>query len=358
MPEGGRATHVVRGIQPYRKLWHMSSVWAPLVYMHYVENRTAALEIAGGVLLFFFMIDLFRLTLPVGNDIAFRYFSAVIGDSERRNFNTSTYFVLGAFLTVLLYEKHIAVVALMFLSLGDPMGALIGSKYGSIKVFGKSLQGSLAVFLTCFIVGSFLIDPKLAFWGALCATMFELLSSKINDNVSIPLFSGLAMTLLTEKAELTDPLQVAFVVLDVYLVFVVVTSLVGQVFKHIITWKYRTDYPEMFARREGWAPSVTVIKPLKGASEGLEEDLASWFNQDYLGPVQIVFAVGSEADPAAALARELIAANPEVDARLVVAAPDERFPDRTNNILAGLRVARGEAILMSDAPVRAARGQI
>ncbi|MCA9774784.1 MAG: glycosyltransferase [Myxococcales bacterium] len=344
----------MRGIQPYRKLWHMSSVWAPLVYWNYIDRATA-LPIGLGVLVFLLMLDMFRLALPVGNEMAYRWFSAVISEGERRNLNTSTYFVIGVYLALIFYEKRIAVTAMMFLSLGDPMGALIGSKYGSIKLLGKSLQGSAAVFFTCFIIGSFMLNPTIAFWGALCATLFELISSRINDNISIPLFSGLAMTLLTKNASIESPLEYAFIVFDVYLVFIVVTSIVGQIFKHYMIWTYRAEMRRKAREApDAGAPSVTVLKPLRGTAPGLRRDLTSFFEQDYPGHVQIVFVTGSESDPATTLARELVLAHPEVDAQVLVRAEPGRHHDRVENLIAGLAAATGDVIVMSDAPVDAA----
>jgi ceramide glucosyltransferase len=46
--------------------------------------------------------------------------------------------------------------------------------------------------------------------------------------------------------------------------------------------------------------------------------LQSWFNQDYAGPVQILFGVASEDDPACEMARQLIDARPERGAQLVI----------------------------------------
>jgi len=44
--------------------------------------------------------------------------------------------------------------------------------------------------------------------------------------------------------------------------------------------------------------AVSILKPLHGAEPGLFENLESFCLQDYSGPVQIVFGVHDEADPA------------------------------------------------------------
>ena len=68
----------------------------------------------------------------------------------------------------------------------------------------------------------------------------------------------------------------------------------------------------------GYAPPVTVLKPLKGVDAETRHCLESWFDQDYAGPVQILFGVASADDPACEMARLLIAARPERDAQLVI----------------------------------------
>jgi cellulose synthase/poly-beta-1,6-N-acetylglucosamine synthase-like glycosyltransferase len=68
----------------------------------------------------------------------------------------------------------------------------------------------------------------------------------------------------------------------------------------------------------GYAPPVTLLKPLKGVDAETWHCLESWFNQDYDGPVQILFGVSSPDDPACEMARQLIAARRERDAQLVI----------------------------------------
>jgi len=53
-------------------------------------------------------------------------------------------------------------------------------------------------------------------------------------------------------------------------------------------------------------PGVTILKPLHGVEPGLAGHLASFCQQDYAGPVQIVFGVQSANDPAIGVARKVI----------------------------------------------------
>ena len=55
------------------------------------------------------------------------------------------------------------------------------------------------------------------------------------------------------------------------------------------------------------SPGVSVLKPLYGAEEGLYENLLSFCRQNYAGPVQILFGVHEPDDPAAVVARRIVA---------------------------------------------------
>jgi len=64
-------------------------------------------------------------------------------------------------------------------------------------------------------------------------------------------------------------------------------------------------------------PGVTILKPLRGTEPGLYDNLASFCNQSYPGPVQILFGVQDPADAAIAAVNRLIADLPGRDLELV-----------------------------------------
>ena len=71
-------------------------------------------------------------------------------------------------------------------------------KYPFINIGNKTLSGSLACFIMCLFVGlifNFEVNLKIILIGAFTATIAELISTKINDNISIPVLSGCTMYL-------------------------------------------------------------------------------------------------------------------------------------------------------------------
>ena len=103
--------------------------------------------------------------------------------------------------------------SILFLVLGDMTAAIIGVSFGGESVpqlkIGregkKSIEGSLAMFLVCFVVGSTIfahvhLREYAVFFGALVATLTELYEPfRVNDNLTIPVFSSIAMQIALRR---------------------------------------------------------------------------------------------------------------------------------------------------------------
>jgi len=63
-------------------------------------------------------------------------------------------------------------------------------------------------------------------------------------------------------------------------------------------------------------PPISILKPLAGVDDGLEENLRTFFEQQY-PCFEILLAVRSPKDPALAVAKRLRAAYPAVPSRLI-----------------------------------------
>jgi len=100
-----------------------------------------------------------------------------------------------------------------------------------------------------------------------------------------------------------------------------------------------------------WAPAVTLLKPLKGVDAETWHCLESWLNQDYAGPVETLFGVASEDDPACETARQLIAAHPERDAQRVPCSESLGVNAKVSTLIQLQRRAKYDMIVVSDADV-------
>ena len=101
---------------------------------------------------------------------------------------------------------------------------------------------------------------------------------------------------------------------------------------------------------------VTILKPLAGFDDGLEDNLRSFFALQHAAPFELVFSIDASerTGDAAALAQRLIAEHPAVSARFVLSARDAGDNPKIANLLAGAAVARHDLVLVSDANVRVA----
>jgi ceramide glucosyltransferase len=112
----------------------------------------------------------------------------------------------------------------------------------------------------------------------------------------------------------------------------------------------------LFARTRSIAPrrqpAVTILKPVCGADAGLYDNLVSFCRQAYGGPLQIVIGAHREADPAVAIARQVIADLPDADIALVIdgALPGSNF--KVCNLVNMMVVAKHDIIVLADSDMR------
>ena len=98
-------------------------------------------------------------------------------------------------------------------------------------------------------------------------------------------------------------------------------------------------------------PAVTILKPLHGAEPWLSGNLARLCTQDYPGPVQIVCGVADPGDPAIATVRDLIAAFPDFDVRLVVSPRQHGANRKVSNLINMLDEASHDVLVIADSDI-------
>ncbi len=189
-----------------RKLIHLFSLSIPIVY-YFISTYTTATIL--GILLFIaFLIDIGRHFHPSIGNIFYKIFGFILRkheiDTEQKKLNGATYVLLSAFIGVLIFPKVIFITAFSILIISDSMAALIGRKFGRHKFLLKSLEGTLAFFVSACIVvfftpkiGNFQEEFFIGFVAAFVGAVVENISSRlIDDNLSIPLSVGFTMWIL------------------------------------------------------------------------------------------------------------------------------------------------------------------
>jgi ceramide glucosyltransferase len=123
---------------------------------------------------------------------------------------------------------------------------------------------------------------------------------------------------------------------------------VGSAFIHLRRRKRRYGAAQAL-------PPVSLLKPVKGLEENLDGCLRSFFEQDYPGEFEIVFASAQRDDPAMAVARTIAAAYPHVPVRFVLTNESWGLNPKVSNLQGALQVARHDLVLQTDANVWAPR---
>ena len=154
--------------------------------------------IAGAFVGIAVIVELLKWVSESFRELFFRFFAFILRRHERKGAITgATYYIIGTFLCIVIFDKNIAIVSIFFIVLGDTAAALVGKAWGRIKLIGrKSLEGSAACFIVCAVISVFWIDPVIGITGAFVATLAELLPLRIDDNLTVPLVSGAVMQLM------------------------------------------------------------------------------------------------------------------------------------------------------------------
>ncbi len=188
------------GQELIRKATHMGALIIPGAYYGLSASKTQMLAFLIPATVLMILIDVSRLrNWGFWSGFASRLGSKMIRHHEHAgDFTGATYILVAFGLTVALFTKPIAIAAITFIIVGDTLAALIGRRFGRHRFGGKSFEGSGA----CLVgtIGVALIVPGLpieaGIAGAIVATVVEALPLGIDDNLSVPLLSGLTMTLV------------------------------------------------------------------------------------------------------------------------------------------------------------------
>ncbi len=128
-----------------------------------------------------------------------RYLGFLLRPEEYTSITGATYLIVGALVTILIYPKPIAIFAISMLVVSDALAAWVGKGIGRIPIRShKTLEGSLAFFLSAFLIARLVLcwSGAMALIGALAGTVLEWGILPFNDNLTVPIGSGLFLVLL------------------------------------------------------------------------------------------------------------------------------------------------------------------
>src|ERR1700722_12771398 len=102
----------------------------------------------------------------------------------------------------------------------------------------------------------------------------------------------------------------------------------------------------------GFAPGVSILKPVKGVDPRMYAGFVSHCRQVYAGEFEIVFGVSGLDDPAVAEIERLKAEFPECAIRLVECRERLGTSGKVSNLVQMLREAKHEFVIVNDSDIR------
>ena len=112
----------------------------------------------------------------------------------------TTALLIANIIVIAFFNKQVAIVSLVYMLFGDTASAIIGTKYGKVKMGDKTLEGSLAFFITVMVLALIFhqwtgirIHLLILIFGAIAATITEALPIEINDNLTVAPVTAIVM---------------------------------------------------------------------------------------------------------------------------------------------------------------------
>ncbi len=187
----------IKDITSWRNFFRPFAILFPILYLYF--DKKLILIFTGSLSAIFILIDLFRFGFKKANVFLFK--KLFIKKKEITVFSSLSFFMLACFISFLVFEKSIAIIAVVFLIFGDLFSKIFGLLFGQRKFFQQTWEGAMASLTACLIFGylfiHFLNFPFLIlFAGALSASIIEALPIGIDDNFTVALISGAIMYLM------------------------------------------------------------------------------------------------------------------------------------------------------------------
>jgi len=182
-----------------RKLIHVCNLIIPLSYLYVFPEKWQIIKVLTSPMILFILIDIFRHKIGWIQSLFKYFFNSMLRSHEMDGKLTgATWVLIGAVITITLFSTQVAIIALIFMSLGDTAAGLIGQRFGKHKIGDKTWEGFLGGLIICIIIAlNFPYLPLMvSLIGAITAMIIELIPIPLDDNFIIPLGSGAIMMML------------------------------------------------------------------------------------------------------------------------------------------------------------------
>ena len=190
-----------------RSVLHMATASLALIVVGLIPSGAAITAITALFAVSCWSLEITRRIYPQWNDKLMAALGRFAHPHEAHRVNSSTWYVTALLILSLTGSKTLCVVGVAVLGAGDPIAALVGRRFGRVKLInGRSLEGSLSFVFAATVVAFLCLSigfPTLgvsraivvATIAAVVGAVTELLSRRVDDNFSIPVLSAAAAAL-------------------------------------------------------------------------------------------------------------------------------------------------------------------
>lgn len=198
-----------KDLQIARRLFHMGNGVAVATLYWLSFSHQQMIHALGTIACLLYVFEQIRIGYPEKAQKFLPMTKFIIRAEEQLKESAMVPYAFAVLLTIITFPKPIALVAIYTLAIADPLSAIIGIKYGNKRIVPhKSLEGSAAFFVSTFLItlgvlsvytggvsfGIFMVT----FVVALVSSTFEMLPLKLDDNLTIPLFTAFVLWILCE----------------------------------------------------------------------------------------------------------------------------------------------------------------
>ena len=209
--EGSQAIQPVHAARPTnipRTVFHATSASVAITAVALLPSRAWLVAIPGAFAVYAWSMEAARRLSPRINDRLMRFYSRIAHPQERFRVNSATWFGTALVLLALFATRSAMMAGCAILGFADPIAGIVGRRWGRHRFRnGRSLEGSLGFFVAGTVAAAFTLGAMgtgspgvvlaLAAMCALAGALAELLSTRLDDNLTIPLVVGGVATLAT-----------------------------------------------------------------------------------------------------------------------------------------------------------------
>jgi len=184
-----------------RRIFHLVAATCTTLLSLAIPEHPYMFLIGSGALLAL-AIEASRFRVGLLNRLFMLMFAPILKHSEVSEISGATWFLIAAFFTFFFYGPEIALPVLLFVAIGDPAAALVGTHFPGPRFWGKSPSGGFAFVGAALGVWAIICALGYGQWSlavvvaAVVSALVELAPLPVDDNLTVPLLGGGAMSLV------------------------------------------------------------------------------------------------------------------------------------------------------------------